>query len=358
MVHYIRFLKPPRLIANAKLPTRTSLTALITITTDLGDAFYPGDVDVHVALAEQDNVTSLGTVCWKSGMRCLRVEIQVALHTSTYPARFLFTCCESLRMDSLQLGQLPDIVSAWTEDFHADDDLKLDADLIIRSFRLPNGQVLKICEENGESIARHIWDAGIGLAAWLIDYLPDLHPLGSKALSVLELGTGCGIVGLVFGSIVPHSWAVLTDLDDDALRFAGINAQRCPRALDSTREWRPLDWKDPQSFTLDRTLDFIVASDCTYNSDSIPHLVHTINELEQRVTELGDGVPGPKVLISTKVRHPSESMFFTLLKDHGFEKEEYTSIAMPDKYRQSTGQDLETVDVYIFKRNTSATSRS
>lgn len=157
MVHYIRFLKPPRLIANAKLPTRTSLTALITITTDLGDAFYPGDVDVHVALAEQDNVTSLGTVCWKSGMRCLRVEIQVALHTSTYPARFLFTCCESLRMDSLQLGQLPDIVSAWTEDFHADDDLKLDADLIIRSFRLPNGQVLKICEENGESIARHIW---------------------------------------------------------------------------------------------------------------------------------------------------------------------------------------------------------
>lgn len=133
---------------------------------------------------------------------------------------------------------------------------------------------------------------------------------------------------------------------------------KCPRAQDSIREWRPLDWEDPQSFTLDGSLDFIVASDCIYNSDSIPHLVRTITELERRATELRDRVPGPKVVISTKVRHSSESIFFTLLKDHGFEQEKHTSIEMPDKYRQSTGQGLETVDVYIFKRNTSATTHS
>ncbi|KAL9581382.1 MAG: hypothetical protein Q9212_003935 [Teloschistes hypoglaucus] len=336
MVHYIRFLKPPRLIANAKRPRRPSLTALITITTDLADAFYPGDVEVHVALAEQDNVTFLGTVCWKSGMRCLRVEIQVALQTVTYPARFFFTSCASLQMDSLQLSQLPDIVSAWTENFRAEDNMKLDADVIIRSFSIPNGQVLKIYEENGESMARHI----------------------CKALNILELGAGCGIVGLVLGSIFPRSRTLLTDIDDDALRFAGINALKCTRALASIREWRPLDWEDPQSFTLDGTLDFIVASDCIYNTDSIPHLVRTITALERRVVELREGVPGPKVVLSTKVRHSSESIFFTLLKDQGFEQEQHTSISMPDKYRQSTGQELELVDVYIFKWNTSATVHS
>ncbi|KAL9578477.1 MAG: hypothetical protein Q9203_007081 [Teloschistes exilis] len=269
MVHYIRFLKPPRLSVNPKLSWRPSLTTLITITTDLGDVFYPGDAEVHVALAEADNVTSVGTVCWKSGMRCLRIEIQVALHAVKYPAGFFFTSCGSLHMDSLQLGQLPDIVSAWTEDFHAED-----------------------------------------------------------------------------------------DIDDDALKFAGINALKCPRAQDSIRELRPLDWKDPQSFTLDGTLDFIVASDCIYNSDSIPPLVYTIIELERRVMKLRKGAPGPKVMISTKVRHWSESMFFKLLEEYGFEQEEHTSIPMPDQYRQSTGEELETVDVYIFKRNTSANGQA
>ncbi|KAL8764494.1 MAG: hypothetical protein Q9194_007035 [Teloschistes cf. exilis] len=288
MVHYIRFLKPPRLSVNPKLSWRPSLTTLITITTDLGDVFYPGDAEVHVALAEADNVTSVGT-----------------------------------------LGQLPDIVSAWTEDFHAEDGMKLDSSVTIRCFSIPNGQVLKIYEENG-----------------------------SEALHVLELGAGCGLVGLVFGSIISGSRLLLTDIDDDALKFAGINALKCPRAQDSIRELRPLDWKDPQSFTLDGTLDFIVASDCIYNSDSIPPLVYTIIELERRVMKLRKGAPGPKVMISTKVRHWSESMFFKLLEEYGFEQEEHTSIPMPDQYRQSTGEELETVDVYIFKRNTSANGQA
>ncbi|KAL8635741.1 MAG: hypothetical protein Q9228_006800 [Teloschistes exilis] len=358
MVHYIRFLKPPRLSVNPKLSWRPSLTTLITITTDLGDVFYPGDAEVHVALAEADNVTSLGTVCWKSGMRCLRIEIQVALHAVKYPAGFFFTSCGSLHMDSLQLGQLPDIVSAWTEDFHAEDGMKLDSSVTIRCFSIPNGQVLKIYEENGDSIARHVWDAGIGLAAWLVNNSGSLQPLGSEALHVLELGAGCGLVGLVFGSIISGSRLLLTDIDDDALKFAGINALKCPRAQDSIRELRPLDWKDPQSFTLDGTLDFIVASDCIYNSDSIPPLVYTIIELERRVMKLRKGAPGPKVMISTKVRHWSESMFFKLLEEYGFEQEEHTSIPMPDQYRQSTGEELETVDVYIFKRNTSANGQA
>ncbi|KAL8688207.1 MAG: hypothetical protein Q9218_005826 [Villophora microphyllina] len=351
MVHYIRFLKAPRLVANAKTSKGPLLTALITITTDLGDAFYLGDVNIHVAVTDVSKTTLLGTVCWKSGMRCLRAEIQFPLQNFTYPARFLFTSSESLKMDILQLDRLPDIVSAWTEKVYADECLAIDTDVMIRFFRMPDGQILKIYEENGESIARHIWDAGIGLAAWFVESLAKLHQTNSGELSILELGTGCGIVGLVFGNIVPNSWALLTDLDDGALKFAAINAQRSLRAQDSIRECRPLDWTEPRSFGLDRTLDFIVASDCTYNADTIPDLVRTMSDLERRVMELGTRISGPKVIVSMKVRHSSEAIFFHLMGMNGFEQVEHASVSMPDKYRQSVGEALETVDIYIFKRN-------
>lgn len=155
MVHYIRFLKPPRFTQVTKDPRRPVLSTLITITTDLGDAFYPGDVCIYVAMADHATVKPLGTACWRSGMRCLQVDKEVPRKEMIFPIRILFTCNESLKVDSLQLGQLPDIVSAWTDDFGGPDGLN--ADLIIRQFLVPNGQVLNICEENGESIAHHIW---------------------------------------------------------------------------------------------------------------------------------------------------------------------------------------------------------
>ncbi|KAL8736891.1 MAG: hypothetical protein Q9181_002231 [Wetmoreana brouardii] len=287
---------------------------------------------------------------WKSGMRYLHIQNEVPFNELVFPAKLLFTCNESLEVDSLHLGSLPDIVSACTENFRSHDDL--DADVIIRQFRIPNGQVMKIYEGNGESIARHIWyqDAGIGLAAWLIDSLERLQQPGSEQLNMLELGTGCGIVGLVLGSIHSTCRALLTDLDENALKFGRINAQRSSKALDSTRECRPLDWGNPNEFTLDRQLDFIVASDCTYNIDSIPDLVRTIADLVQQSERLQIQWFTPKIIISTKVRHPSEAIVFELMGKAGFEQQEHASVAMQDKHRASIGQELEVVDIYVFER--------
>ncbi|KAL8693122.1 MAG: hypothetical protein Q9224_003815 [Gallowayella concinna] len=339
MVHYIRFLKPPRLNRLNNL-----LSTMITITTDLGDAFYPGDVCVHIGVAHGAIMTSLGVASWKSGMRILKIEAKVPMDPSRF--RFVFTSNESLRIDALQLGRLPEIVSAWTEEFlHSAD---LGSDVTLRRFRLPGGQVLEICEENGESMARHVWDGGVVLAAWLNSSLTIEQHIDDAPLSILELGTGCGTAGLAFST----RWSchtILTDENDEALTFAKYNAQKFRNTYNNTWECHPLDWSQPQKYKLDRPLDFIVASECIYNPDSIPGLVRTISYLVRQSKGLKVAAPQPKVIISTKTRHPSEAAFFDLMTASGFEQSEHASITVPDSYRKSTGQDLEMVHIYVFE---------
>ncbi|KAL8808306.1 MAG: hypothetical protein Q9182_000126 [Xanthomendoza sp. 2 TL-2023] len=341
MVHYIRFLKPPRLSQ-----FNNFLTTLITITTDLGDAFYPGDVCVHVGVARGTTMTSLGVANWKSGMRVLKIEAKVPVDHS--PFRFLFTSSESLRIDPLQLDRLPEIVSAWTEEFsHLAD---VGSDVTLRHFQLPSGQLLEIYEENGESMARHIWDGGVILAAWLNSSLMFEQYLDDAPLSILELGTGCGTAGLALGT----RWnchTILTDENDDALKFAKRNIEKFSHTYKSAWECHPINWSQPQNYRLARPLDFIVASECVYNPDSIPGLVHTISYLVRQSNRLKRGAPKPKVIVSTKTRHASEAAFFDLMTASGFEPSEHASIPIPDSYRESIGQDLEIVHIYVFEHH-------
>lgn len=155
MVHYIRFLKLPLYNQAVNLPKRALLSALITITTDLGDAFYPGELSVFIGIVNRISKIKLGLFSWKSGMRCLKIELKVPLEYLTSRARLLFTCSDTLEADPLHLGRVPNVVSAWTEEFTGPKDPLVDA--VVRRFALPKGKVLEVCENNGESIARHIW---------------------------------------------------------------------------------------------------------------------------------------------------------------------------------------------------------
>lgn len=171
-----------------------------------------------------------------------------------------------------------------------------------------------------------------------------------KQCTILELGTGCGLVGLVLGSLCENSRLILTDVDDGSLKLAADNARKSRGIFNSVWECRSLDWKEPNKFNFDGSLAFIVASDCTYNSDSIPHLVRTISDLVQRSTELHKSSPSPQIIVSTKKRHPSEAIFFELMNKSGFEQKEHTTVSMPDQYRESVVQDVEMVDVCVFER--------
>ena len=159
MVYYIRFLKPPYWNEEKKSSSYIVLQSLITITTDLGDAFYPGNVHIYVVLMSKTAPRAWKEFDWKAGMRCL--EIDLALCPKSYgklPARLVVTTNEEGPVpDRLQLDNLPDIVSAWTADLGELDIKELSKSFTVRRFRLPQGRVLEILEENGESIALHIW---------------------------------------------------------------------------------------------------------------------------------------------------------------------------------------------------------
>lgn len=155
MVHYIRFLKSPRFDVAAKGPNHVPLSALLTVTTDLGDAFYPGELLIYTAISTRLGRIRLGSASWKRGMRCLKMQTEVPLEYLTSWAGLMFSCSDVLEIDSLQPGKIPYIISAWTESFQGPQDPI--ADLVIRRFSLFEGKSLEIREENGESIGCHIW---------------------------------------------------------------------------------------------------------------------------------------------------------------------------------------------------------
>ena len=180
-----------------------------------------------------------------------------------------------------------------------------------------------------------------------------------KQLSILELGTGCGIVGIGCANLSPDCRILLTDLDDHALKSADINVQRCLEDVKERLELRPLDWKNPHKFRLDGRLDLIIASDCTYNSDSAPGLVHTILHLVQKSSEkAGKCLSDTKIMVSTKERHSSEAIFFELMREAGFVQTEHARVPLEDRYRESIGQKLEVVDIHVFEKDEHAQGKA
>ncbi|KAL8946361.1 MAG: hypothetical protein Q9222_007230 [Ikaeria aurantiellina] len=347
MVHYIRFLKYPYFVRSENSTNKWILKAKITITTDLGESFYPDDVCVYVAVCDSTVTTRLDAAQWRAGFRILEIETNVPSEIFDLQARLQFTCNQTLELDTLQLDRLPRIISAWTHECELLD--LVNPDELIRRFRSPNDQILEIREANRETIAHHIWDGGLILTAWLLS-CPDCleSPIG-ESCTVLELGTGCGIVSLAFGATRRQSSLILTDLDVGALVYAKRNARGCRALIEGAWHCTPLDWAKPHEFDLSQPLDFIIASECIYNSDSIPDLVRTLSTLARQSGALAKESAWPKLIMSTKVRHHSESIFYEEMNQSGFRRERHIRIPVPDSYRESIGQELEQVDIFIFE---------
>ncbi len=163
-----------------------------------------------------------------------------------------------------------------------------------------------------------------------------------KALNVIELGSGCGLVGIALASVQPKCHILLTDLPD-AMNILDYNISRSRPASGSKIEHMVLDWADklPAAITLEN-YDLILVSECTYNEVSIPALVTTLSALAARS-------PDALIVLATKVRHFSEAVFFDLMSDAGFEELERISIALPDPQKKKDDEILESVDVYCFR---------
>lgn len=165
IMHYIRLLKAPRYSSGAGNRSG-SISALITITSDLGDNFFPKDVTITAELLQKDGTSEYRLASreyqWKLGMRSLKIELSlVSLRTTLAGAAFLVV--SGVRgatppADDISQPTSHDleIISAYSPSFTLI--LEKEAGRFVQR-RLSIGQdkILRIWEETGESIARHVW---------------------------------------------------------------------------------------------------------------------------------------------------------------------------------------------------------
>lgn len=155
----------------------------------------------------------------------------------------------------------------------------------------------------------------------------------STPLHVLELGSGCGIVGIALAEMLPQCLVVLTDLPEvEEIITRNISAAR--PAPSSKVEFQTLDWDEPDLDNVcSGSLDLILISDCTYNADSLPALVSVLGQLTQRS-------PQALVLVALKRRHESEVVFFDLMQSVGLYSQASTSLSLPSQHGESDRVEL------------------
>lgn len=187
-------------------------------------------------------------------------------------------------------------------------------------------------------------DAGVILSALLEEISkssssppPGLRLLGDlvknvPSPSVLELGTGCGIVAITFALSVPTSRVIATDLQE-AAEVASGNLEQATNA-----SYLNLDWSEELPSKIEsESFDLILVADCTYNPDVVPYLVSTLAKLIEKS-------PSVLICLAMKVRHASEAVFFDLMTDHGI-----VQVGKHSERVGNLGDEDESVDIYLFQ---------
>ncbi|KAI2616930.1 putative methyltransferase-domain-containing protein [Hypomontagnella submonticulosa] len=401
-MHYIRLLRPAKFDASDR--RRPIISLLITITTDLGDSFlYPDEPVDLVVSADGPNGESVAlpksdqSPSWAAGMRVLDIKIPVKpqlkkdgvtctvkIHPATQP------------LPSGVLRSSDALPWHGTKGSPASQGLIMPAvvemvkgvcsPVSFRTLHLNTGSQredqlnLDLEEDIGESIARHIWDAGVVTACFLADIcrsnesIRDVLPIKKDNFAVIELGSGVGILGITLSYIVERAAAIqgqtlneatilLTDLAEaeerarsNILRAEGTISQIGTGDSKVTLQYENLDWDEGRHgrfgpLASARPWDLVVLSDCTYNVDSLPALVGTLSALHAANLRYPD-VEGAKtsVILATKPRHSSEQALFGLLKADKWRYSVLKSIPLP-----KIGEEDEVVDIYLLEKGEQTT---
>ena len=215
-------------------------------------------------------------------------------------------------------------------------------------------RTVSLLEDAGDSIARHLWD-GSQVLMQFIDQVINLRLEGSplplleyvlvsatyRRLNVLELGCGCGSVGISLAQSIPDCDVVLTDLPE-VTELVQANIARMSPAISSHVAFEPLDWLQPLTGKLQsRAHDLIIVSECTYNTDTLAPLVDTLVTLLARS-------PKAVVVLATKTRHASEAVVFELLEKAGIILEGSTRLALPGEPGTGYGDAASDVGVHVL----------
>jgi len=330
------------------------LKAVITVTTDLGETFYPDDVDLVATLrenAQDGDVYLRRKLHWQAGARSLPVTFSISRNDLEWPA------CVHIAMKTppaQHTGFLPSIVDVWSGNLNPTKGEFEAGHRVERRFTSLNERAISLIEDSGDSIARHLWDGSQALAH-IIDEtisLQNAHcplPLLEyvlvsatyRRLNVIELGCGCGTVGISLAHSIPDCDVMLTDLPEVA-NLVQANINRMNPAINSRVGFAPLDWEAPlPNEVSSRSHDLIIVSECTYNTDTLQPLVNTLTALTKRS-------PKAAIVVSTKKRHDSESAFFDMMAKADFTQDSSTRVPLPGIPGTGYADAATTVGLFVF----------
>ncbi|KAJ5708270.1 hypothetical protein N7488_008071, partial [Penicillium malachiteum] len=331
-----------------------SITALICITTDLGDDFLAEDVDLVATWAQRASRKSMDqcTFQWRAGSRQLAISMgpysvdQVAQHDAVLQIR-----SQADPQDVLGRNTTPLVISGCSASFQWQSDAA--QKLIQRELHISENKAiapLRIWEETGNSIARHIWDAALASIILLKESIagnsPDTpilnHLLATRdrPLQVVELGAGCGIVGIALATMLDGCKVLLTDLPE-VEEIVTRNLDEAHLQPSSTVDYQTLDWDEPPTDLCSQPIDLILVSDCTYNADSLPTLVSVLGRLVRTS-------PKALVLVALKRRHESEAVFFDLMESAAFSAQS-ANLQIPAQHDQT-----DQIEFYCYQRDRNA----
>jgi hypothetical protein len=141
------------------------VSALVSITTDLGDAFLAEDVLLQAQLIDdsdprtKSNVILENTYNWEAGKRELSIStglFKVGSRISKVVLAVGPKNASTLDTDLSDAEKVPLVISGWSAPFSVAQNSPAET-VIERRFVLRHEIRLRIWEETGNNIARHIW---------------------------------------------------------------------------------------------------------------------------------------------------------------------------------------------------------
>lgn len=131
-----------------------------------------------------------------------------------------------------------------------------------------------------------MWDSGVVLAKFM-EHAADSKRLLLMGKNVVELGSGCGLVGCVAALLGAN--VILTDLHD-RLKLLKKNVDANVGVLGNARgsaRVMELTWGDALGTEFVKPLpDFVVGSDVIYSEDAVIDLLHTLRQLSASHTTI------------------------------------------------------------------------
>lgn len=159
-----------------------------------------------------------------------------------------------------------------------------------------------------------------------------------KPLHAIELGSGCGIVGIALAQLLPQSSILLTDLPE-VEEIVTQNISDSSPSRSSELSFQTLDWDEELPGDLcGGYIDLILVSDCTYNADSLPALVSVLDGLLRMS-------PDAIILVALKRRHESEAIFFDLMKSASLVDLHTDHMQLPSQHGQ-----FDQIELHIYGR--------